>query len=223
MNREVLKFITEDHLKDLYRKEPFSTYEINSCQRLTPGGRQYLLDKGVKININLPIENKERKENVKTEVPSKNEQNHRLKEEKLIYKFRSMEALFLSYASELIKSDLVLAQKVIDMERSIKNIREFIGGKCELEKINETICHECLDYQCVEITDVYIHLKNSKEILSLYYLFCRLKEFKYEIIEAYEQNDFVLEKIFKNLDSLINKLSETICEGTGGIKCQEKK
>lgn len=217
----MLKFITEEHLKDLYRKEPFSTYEINSGQRLTPGGRQYLLDKG--ININLPIDNKEREEKIQAEVHDKNEKKHRIKSEKIRYKFKAIEALFLSYASELINKDLILAQKVIDIERSIKKIRDFIEGKCELEHINEEVCREYPKYDCVEITDVYIHLKNSREILNLYYLFYKIKEFKCEFIEEYEGENNILEKAIKALDSLINELSKTICEAIGGIQCQIKK
>ncbi|MGL5611975.1 hypothetical protein, partial [Cetobacterium sp.] len=45
----MLKFITEEYLRELYRKEPFECFQIEQNQRLTPGGRQYLLDKKVKI------------------------------------------------------------------------------------------------------------------------------------------------------------------------------
>ena len=42
-----MKFITEDELRYLYRKEPFTTYEAEPGTRLTPGARQFLLDRGV--------------------------------------------------------------------------------------------------------------------------------------------------------------------------------
>ena len=55
----MLKFITEEYLKDLYRKEPFINFDLKTNERLTPGGRQYLLDKGIKMNSNLPTDNQE--------------------------------------------------------------------------------------------------------------------------------------------------------------------
>jgi ethanolamine utilization cobalamin adenosyltransferase len=42
-----MKFITEDELRYLYRKQPFTTYEPEPGTRLTPGARQYLLDHGI--------------------------------------------------------------------------------------------------------------------------------------------------------------------------------
>ena len=42
-----MKFITEDELRFLYRKEPFTTYEPEPGTRLTPGARQFLLDRGI--------------------------------------------------------------------------------------------------------------------------------------------------------------------------------
>ena len=42
-----MKFITEDELRYLYRKEPFTTYEPEPGTRLTPGARQFLLDRGI--------------------------------------------------------------------------------------------------------------------------------------------------------------------------------
>ena len=44
-----MKFITEDELRYLYRKEPFTTYEPEPGTRLTPGARQFLADRGVNL------------------------------------------------------------------------------------------------------------------------------------------------------------------------------
>ena len=40
-----MKFITEDDLRDIYRKDPFTSYEIQPGARLTPGARQFLQDR----------------------------------------------------------------------------------------------------------------------------------------------------------------------------------
>ncbi len=46
----MMKFITEEYLRDLYRKEPFNTYKLEQGQRLTPGAAEYLSDKGIKLS-----------------------------------------------------------------------------------------------------------------------------------------------------------------------------
>ncbi len=46
----MMKFITEEYLRDLYRKDPFDTYKLEQGQRLTPGAAEYLSDKGIKLN-----------------------------------------------------------------------------------------------------------------------------------------------------------------------------
>lgn len=45
-------FITEDDLRYKYRKEPFTTYEPEPNTRLTPGARQFLVDKGINMYEN---------------------------------------------------------------------------------------------------------------------------------------------------------------------------
>lgn len=45
----MIKFITEEYLRNLYKKEAFDTYELKQGQRLTPGAKEYLSDKRVKL------------------------------------------------------------------------------------------------------------------------------------------------------------------------------
>ena len=42
-----MKFITEEDLRDLYKKQPFTDYDLKEGERLTPGARQFLVDRGV--------------------------------------------------------------------------------------------------------------------------------------------------------------------------------
>ena len=37
-----MKFITEDDLRTIYKSNPFTSYEIETGTRLTPGARQFL-------------------------------------------------------------------------------------------------------------------------------------------------------------------------------------
>lgn len=52
-----MKFITEDDLRDLYKKEPFMDYDLQPGERLTPGARQFLLDRGINLYDDDPFLN----------------------------------------------------------------------------------------------------------------------------------------------------------------------
>ena len=41
-----MRFLTEEDLRLLYRNSPFAEYRIEPGTRLTPGGRQFLNDRG---------------------------------------------------------------------------------------------------------------------------------------------------------------------------------
>lgn len=100
----MIKFITEEYLRDLYRKEAFDTYELKQGQRLTPGAKEYLSDKRVKliidsleINSNIKkssvnnitysdtvsYSSNTSKKNNKNHVQNANENNKNLEEEKV--------------------------------------------------------------------------------------------------------------------------------------------
>ena len=50
-----MKFITEEDLRDLYKKQPFTDYDLPQGQRLTPGARQFLVDRGIKMYADEPF------------------------------------------------------------------------------------------------------------------------------------------------------------------------
>lgn len=204
----MFRFITEDYLKDLYRKEPFKEFKLNENEKLTPGGRQYLLDKGININSNLPTDSKKEEKRNEALIEGTKKDSYKI----IAYKCKAIEAAFLESASKIINEDLNLAQRLIDLGREIKNIREFAEGKIKLESNPKT----CDIYnEEIEITDVYIYLKNSKQILNLYILLCKLNEFKYNLLEKYE-NDELVKDILINLENIINILSMTISKEIGG-------
>lgn len=44
-----MKFITEEDLRDLYKNAPFGSYNPEEGTRLTPGARQFLIDRGIDL------------------------------------------------------------------------------------------------------------------------------------------------------------------------------
>ena len=45
-----MRFITEDDLRLAYKEHAFSVYEAKAGERLTPGGRQFLNDHGIRMD-----------------------------------------------------------------------------------------------------------------------------------------------------------------------------
>ena len=88
-----MKFITENDLRDLNRKEPFTTYELEPGARLTPGARQFLSDLRINMVDSDPCINKN-SINVKQQSELLEKKNT-WKKKKLHSKMKSTEAMFL--------------------------------------------------------------------------------------------------------------------------------
>lgn len=89
-----MKFITEDDLRDLYRKAPFTEYVIEPGTRITPGARQFLADR----QIFLPDEETAlmgKGISRQTNKPEKQTKEKTVVCERLGVRMKSMETLFL--------------------------------------------------------------------------------------------------------------------------------
>lgn len=227
----MMKFITEEYLRDLHRKEPFDTYKLQQGQRLTPGAAQYLSDRRIKMNDDALKSNKNVSKSNQAETIKETENNNLNLNKKLCYKLKSMEAVFLVTGSEILKDDIILAQNVINLRKKISNIRNVVNGKGILEPIH---CKECTFMNssnftteledCFEITEFHMQLEKSNAILKMHTLRCALGELQFEIIENFKSDDEILKnRIIENVNSIINSLSQLICLAVGGKECQRKK
>lgn len=163
-----MKFITEIDLRDLYRKEPFTDYEIEPGARLTPGARQFLSDKGINMFDDGPyikksyvnkkqiinksknvdkkqIENKKQIVN-KEQIENKKqtftlpEKKSNWKKKKLYSKMKSMEALFLITEEELLNRDILWAQNVINLGKQFTKIKNALRGQGSVENLSIKEC-----------------------------------------------------------------------------------
>ncbi|WP_346929012.1 cobalamin adenosyltransferase [Clostridium sp.] len=225
----MMKFITEEYLRDLYRKEPFNTYKLQQGQRLTPGAAQYLSDKRITMDNDASKKDKNVSQDNKTGT-IKPEGNNNINLKKLCCKLKSMEAVFLVTGSEILREDIILAQNIINLGRKISNIRNVVEGKGTLESI---YCKECTGMNslnfitelddCFEITEFHMQLEKSNAILKMHTLRCALRELQFEIIDTYKNDDDGLKnRIMENTNSIINSLSQLICSAVGGKQCQKK-
>lgn len=225
-----MKYITEEDLRDLYRKAPFTDYDLEPGIRLTPGARQFLIDKG----INIPetgFSSIGKNENVKP-ATVKTEKKDIRKNDKLYSSMKSIEALFLLTEEELLSRDVCLAQSMIKLRKQFSSLRASVKSKAPVENLT---CVECTGIKsnnfsedlddCFEITEFHIQLEKGREIVVLHRLRCALNEIKPLVQELYEDKDAeteLCEDMIRKLNQIVNSLSQLICLAFGGKKCQRQ-
>lgn len=225
-----MKFITENDLRDLNRKEPFTSYEIEPGARLTPGARQFLSDRGINMYDNDPYTVKNTL-NAK-QAPAIPQIVNTWKKKKVLSKMKSTEALFLLYEEELLSGDASLAQSVINLGKQFSCIKNYVDGKGTVEKLSLTECtgikvdnfSDDLD-DCFEITESHMQLKQGRKIVILHRLRCDLREIEPVVLEVYEGSDKdkdLCKEVIGKVNQIINTLSQIICSVLGGKECQRK-
>lgn len=225
-----MKYITEEDLRDLYRKAPFTNYDLEPGVRLTPGARQFLIDKGIAKPEN-ELSGTVKNEIVKS-TTGKTEKKDTYKINKLYNHMRSVEALFLLTEEELLSRDVCLAQSVIKLGKQFSGIKASLKSKAPVENLT---CIECTGIKnsnfsedledCFEINEFHIQLEKGREIIVLHRLRCVLNELKPFVQELYEGSDAetkVCEDMIGKINQIINSLSLLICLAFGGKKCQRQ-
>ncbi len=205
-----MKFITEDDLRILFRREPFASYDLPAQAKLTPGARQFLLDKKIsfcddpltaKRKITKPAE-------VIEEAPVTEPAPDRF-----LLKLETLKAQFLEAGISLLDRDVLLAEQVFDLERKLSFV-----GKGALNELNTF--EPCTGFNkenqnepysdCFEITGFHAQSEKGRDIVLLHRLRCLVRELAADAGE-------------KNLYPVINRLSQMICLLYGGNTCQRKK
>lgn len=208
-----MKFITEEDLRNLYKKQPFTDYNLKEGERLTPGARQFLVDRGVDMyDRNNP--------------PAVSAGGSIGK--KLCSRMKALNSLFLLTARDLLDTDLCLSQQLTGLSRQFAALCSVSGGKCEAA---ELVCNACSGMNrenfslrigdCFEITEFHIQMPKGREILLLNRLRSELECFSADAEELITD-----EKLYQaaeaRLNEIINTISQMICGATGGKECQRK-
>lgn len=225
-----MKFITEESLRDLFKKEPFTTYNTKIGERLTPGGRQFLLDRGINMLDDKPC-TKEPTMNVikQPEIKDDVETRNDLKKKLFCTRMKSVEALFLVTAEELLSRDIFLAQNVINIKKQFSNIKNSL----EKDVVETFHCKECTSIKsdniyddlddCFEITEFHIQLGKGRDIIILHRLRCALREIEPFVLELFENDNSkknFCREVNGRVNQSINTLSQMICSIVGGKICQ---
>lgn len=229
-----MKFITEMILRDLYKKEPFTTYVVKQNVRLTPGARQFLLDRKIKI-IDDRFDNKKavvKKEDM--EQKKINVRKNNWKELKIKRKWKTIESLFLLTGEELLAKDALLAQEIVHLYKQFSSLK---NNNTNNKKIVEQAPYEpCTNIteenfsnqfdECFAISEFHIQLERGREILLIHRLRCALHEIEPLILEMNEtsgENNHYNEQLLDKVNQIINRLSQIICSLMGGELCRIKR
>jgi len=217
-----MKFITEADLRDMFKKQPFMDFELQPGERLTPGGRQFLLDRGINLyddSFSVPGEKKAEL----SQKPAEKLQGkfHR----KYCSRLKSLQALFLLTAEDLKKHDVCAAQKVTELYRHFSGFRSAAEGTCDIPDlgctgctgINEDNFSHCIG-DCFEITEFHMQLEKGYQIILLARLKASLEEFDADLSDMLEMQ--LAEQVSGKLNQIINTLSQMICSAVGGNECQ---
>ncbi|WHY79523.1 cobalamin adenosyltransferase [Neobacillus sp. WH10] len=223
-----MKFITEGDLRDLYKKEPFTAYDLESDARLTPGARQFLADRGIYM-LNDALGTRTTKTTKAAELP---ESKNNWKKLRLYSMLKSIDALFLLTVEELLSRDVCLAQSTLKLNRQFSCIKNSVKNNGIVENLT---CSECTGINennfsdtledCFEITDFHMQLEKGREILILHRLRSALQEVEpvlQELSCSSEEEKKLFEGIVCKVNQVINSLSQLICSAVGGEKCQRK-
>jgi len=220
-----MKFITEMELRDRYKTEPFATYGLETDTKLTPGARQFLVDRRVTLT-------QERSSGGKSSNANKQKQVQR-RESWCTLRLRGRldctASLFLVIGAELLRSgDAALSEEVLALSKCFQSVQKAEREQTAPEKIQfwgwteeEIKGHSDALEKCVDISEFHVGLENAKELTLLNHLRASLRELEPAILETYwneEQQVCSREELIDTVNLIINIVCMMMWECLGGQK-----
>lgn len=217
-----MKYITEDVLRDIYRKEPFTSFDLEKGTRLTPGARQFLADRG----INMFEDGSYMDMGNGTPITKKAIADAKCKDkrEKFLLSLDTLISHFLMIGQELCQHDILLAKEVLDMGECLRELKTATSGT----PFAEVQWHDCSGMKsedkdkdlgdCFEMTAFHVQMPKGREVVLLNRLRSQLRRDGAELVEMEEPVSKV--RVEERINLLVNKLSQMICNTMGGTECQ---
>lgn len=222
-----MRFITEDDLREQFKLKPFTQYVLENDERITPGARQFLMDRGISVLDADLIKKDNAEKNVTSNSLLVKRGNY--KSEKLLSNMKSVEALFFLTEQELLGRDICLAQSVIILGKQFSSIINAVKNKTPIEDLVFKNCtgmnKENYSFglkECFEITEFHVQLEKSREIVILHRLRCSLEELIPVVQEFDESDGGQYVDLVGKINQIINSISQLICLAYGGNKCQRQ-
>lgn len=209
-----MKYITEEELRDLFNVQAFETFTLTGGARLTPGGRQFLVDR----KIPIIVQGEEKAKNT-VSIPANEKNNcsaHNIvNDQRVNAHFALLEAIFFKQVMDLLERNENLANQIYDMKCSL----ESIAGGNENGIVPEAwgeLSKEPLQYppkECFPMRRDIMFAEHGKEAAALHLLQCELQKF------YFDNEDRLTAAQKKHLAYLMNRLSQMIQSILGREHC----
>lgn len=222
-----MKFITEEDLRDLYKKQPFTNYDLQPGERLTPGARQFLVDRGIDMyDRNDPFSKPAAAAKQETKAPSEGSGTGERKKKKYCSRMKSLQVLFLLTAEELLKKDILLSQQLTGLYRQFALLETAADGTCQG---SDLCCSPCSGMNtenfsedlgaCFDVTEFHMQMEKGREMLLMARLRSELAELEADLEDFLPQGE-ACRQVSRRLNQIMNTLSQMICSALGGKECQ---
>ncbi len=196
-----MKFITEEYLRKEFQKNSFDIFEIKTNERLTPGGRQYLLDKKIQIFV----ETEKQISSTKDTPPIQEKKVSK----KILYKLKFIEVFYSTLVIEIIEKNIRLAQRILDICKEISELRKRYEFGNLSEKVEKNTEYERID---CEIPDIYIHSKIGVELYKLKALLYDIFILKEMIFDEESTNKALIAEI-ETIEIHVEKIIQELLGG----------
>lgn len=203
-----MKFLTEAALKQWYKTSQEKHFVLEDDMRLTPGGRQFLNDKGIQIQKS-------------NDLIEKNESTECLKENNGFsfdsprhYKIQSIKAQLWRTGLSLIEGHVTVAKQLFEFADALD--QEDAVLECSLCETLECLDDRELMKPCFNLSSFYVQLPCGKHLLSLNALLLDLQTFYLWL----SQNDEA--HVMLSVKKMLGYVHYTICKLLGGTECQRK-
>lgn len=226
-----MKFITEMELRDLYKTGPFTTYVLETDTKITPGARQFLVDRRVKLvqGSDGKSANNSKSANDSEVKPVQGRGSWCVL--KLRGRLEGIESLFqLVGADILCGGDVVLAEEVMALGKNFSSVKNAERNQTAPDNIQFWEWSEAEIENCAnnlenyfDINDFNVQLENGKTIALLNHLRASLCEVEPAMLETYwndEQQACSREDLIVKINLIINILCIMMWKCQGGQKCK---
>lgn len=216
-----MKYITEEELRDLYHIQAFETFTLMEGVKLTPGGRQFLVDR--KIPIIVQGEQKARKT---ISIPAKNYEkqiekcnggdSHTPNDQYVGVHFALLEAIFFKQAMELFERNQALANQIYDIKCCLESIASSSNENIIVPEPCDGMTREqlkCPQKECFQMRRDVMFAEHGKEAAVLHLLRSELQKF------YLDNGDILTADQKKYLSYIMNRLSQMIHTTLGGDHC----
>lgn len=223
-----MKFITEMELRDLYKIDPFSTYVLKPDTKITPGARQFLMDRGIKLLTEQDKQDKQNKHGLRAD-PGQESQNWGVL--RLRSRLDCLESLFQVTAAELFSSgDAARSEEVLQLGKYVQSIKNAERNQTAPDKIEfwewtETEIRNCSQNlkKHLILDDSYVRFSHGKTMAQLNHLRVSLREAEIAILEAYwneEQQACTREDLIEKVNIIMDVLCIMMWKCQGGRQCK---